>query len=83
MPKFYCVQCGQEFSNVRSLTNAKCPKHPLGFCKGSHVLYEGSEKSKYTCKYCGQQFNSIRSMTNARCAKHPDGFCKGSHSPAL
>jgi len=83
MANFYCVNCGQKFSSVQQLTSISCPKSPLGFGKGKHVLYEGSEKSKYTCKYCGQQFSTIAQMTNVSCAKHPNGFGKGKHSPAL
>ena len=79
----YCKYCGQKFSSVASLTANPCPRHPNGFAKGKHELYEGSEKSKYTCKYCGQTFSSISSMTANPCPRHPDGFAKGKHSPAL
>lgn len=83
MPKFYCVYCGQEYSNVRTLTSCSCPRHPLGPGKGKHILYEGSEKSKYTCKYCGYQYPSIRTLTSCTCPRHPLEPGKGKHSPAL
>jgi predicted nucleic acid-binding Zn ribbon protein len=83
MPKFYCANCGMEFSSVRTLTSSPCARHPLGPNKGRHVLYEGSEKSEYTCKYCGRQFQSIRVMTASPCFRHPLGPNKGRHSPAL
>jgi predicted nucleic acid-binding Zn ribbon protein len=73
MPKFYCANCGSEFSSVQALTSCSCYRHPLGANKGKHFLYEGSEKSKYTCKYCGQQYSSIRSMTSSVCYRHPLG----------
>lgn len=83
MPKFYCKNCGKEFNNVRSLTSSYCVAHPDGPNKGKHILYEGSEKSKYTCKFCGKQFNDLRSLTSGYCVHHPDGTNKGKHSPAL
>ncbi len=83
MSNFYCEYCGQKFTSVQSLTAANCPRHPNGFIKGRHKLYEGSEKSQYTCKFCGQKFSSIQSLTAANCPRHPDGFIKGKHSPAL
>ena len=83
MPRFYCVNCGRDFTSVRELTTRTCPNYPNGFCKGNHVLYEGSEKAKYTCKWCGRQFSTIREMTSRTCPEHPNGFCKGNHSPAL
>ena len=83
MPKFYCANCGQSFSSVSALTACSCLRHPAGPNKGKHVLYEGSEKSRYTCKYCGQQFSAISSMTACSCLRHPLGPNKGKHSPAL
>ena len=83
MPRFYCVNCGKDFSSVRSLTMSPCQQHPLGSFKGNHILYEGSEKSTYTCKYCGKQFSTIRNMTWSPCLNHPKGAFKGNHSPAL
>lgn len=83
MANYYCQYCGQKFNSIQALTNANCPKHPAGFAKGKHTLYEGSEKSQYFCKFCGQSFSSIQALTNARCPKHPDGFGKSNHVPAL
>lgn len=83
MPKFYCVNCGKEYTNVRNLTMSSCQMHFLGPNKGNHVLYEGSEKAQYTCKYCGKKYPSIRSMTWSPCQFHPKGPNKGNHSPAL
>lgn len=83
MPKFYCINCGREFSSVRALVSENCAKHPLGFCKGKHVLYEGEEKSVYICKYCGHQAKSIRMLVGEKCIKHPGGFGKGPHVPML
>lgn len=83
MSRFYCMYCGQDFHSVRQLTSSHCPRHPDGFCKGNHRLYEGEEKAEYTCKYCGQKFHSIRALTASHCPRHPNGFCKGNHSPAL
>ena len=83
MANFYCEYCGQKFPSVSSLTASSCARHPAGFCKGKHKLYEGSEKAQNTCKYCGQKFPPLSSLTASSCARHPDGFCKGKHSPAL
>lgn len=81
MANFYCKNCGQKYSEVKTLTATPCPKHPSG--KGKHELYEGSEKDKYTCKYCGQKYSDIKTLTSIPCPKHPDGSSKGKHSPAL
>lgn len=83
MPKFFCANCGKEYASVGSLIMAPCQMHPLGSCKGNHILYEGSEKSQYTCKYCGKKYSSIRSMSWTPCQFHPKGKYKGNHSPAL
>ena len=83
MPKFFCVNCGKEYTSVRSLIMSSCQMHPLGSFKGNHILYEGSEKAQYTCKYCGKKYSSIRSMTWSPCQFHPKGSFKGNHSPAL
>ncbi len=83
MPKFYCEYCGQAFTSVQVLTAGNCPRHPNGWSKGKHKLYEGSEKSKYTCKYCGQQFSSLQVLTAGDCSRHPNGWCKGKHAPTL
>ena len=82
MAKFYCKNCGASFSSVQALTGQSCPRHPDGFCKGKHELYEGDEKDSYTCEYCGQSFRTIQAMTGQSCPRHPDGFCKGKHSPS-
>ncbi len=81
--KYYCKHCGLSFSDVRTLTAGTCQRHPDGYQKGRHELYEGSEKPKYTCKYCGLQFSTISTMTAGTCHRHPDGYQKGRHSPAL
>ena len=83
MANFYCEYCGQKYSSVSSLTANSCPKHPNGFGKGKHKLYEGAEKSQYTCKYCGQNYPSIQALTSVSCARHPSGSYKGKHAPAL
>ena len=83
MANFYCEYCGLKASSVSTLTSNKCTRHPNGFCKGNHKLYEGSEKSQYTCKYCGQNFRTIQALTGSRCTRHPNGYCKGNHAPAL
>jgi predicted nucleic acid-binding Zn ribbon protein len=83
MENFYCEYCGKSFKNVAHLTSDACKKHPNGFWKGKHKLYEGGEKSQYTCKYCGKQFSNLVSLTSDTCKKHPDGFWKGTHAPAL
>ena len=83
MTKVYCKYCGASYNDVRSLTATSCPRHPDGYNKGKHVLYEGDEKSEYTCKYCGQRYRDLRSMTATSCPRHPDGYNKGKHSPAL
>lgn len=83
MANCYCVYCGQRYLNVSSLTSSLCSRHPNGSNKGKHVLYEGSEKSRYTCKYCGQQYTTIASLTSSLCSRHPEGANKGKHSPAL
>ena len=83
MANSYCKYCGQKYSSISSLTAGKCPRHPNGFAKGRHELYEGSEKTRYTCKYCGQTYSTISSLTAGKCPRHPNGFAKGNHSPAL
>lgn len=83
MFNFYCVNCGYKSSSVSTLTNLSCPRHPLGPCKGKHILYEGSEKSQYVCKYCGYKSPAISTLTNLSCSHHPNGPGKGKHSPAL
>lgn len=83
MANFYCAYCGRNFPSVQSLTLNMCPRHPEGASKGSHILYEGSEKAKYTCKFCGQTFPSISTMTGSVCKRHPNGVNKGRHFPAL
>ena len=83
MANFFCEYCGQKFSSVQSLTANNCSRHPNGFGKGKHKLYEGSEKSQYICKFCGQKFSSISLLTANNCSRHPNGFGKGKHSAAL
>ena len=83
MAKFYCKFCGHQSASINSLTSQACPRHPNGWGKGRHELYEGDEKSQYTCKYCGHQSMSISSLTSQACPRHPNGWGKGNHSPAL
>lgn len=83
MANFYCEYCGTKASSISSLTGGSCSKHPAGFGKGKHKLYEGSEKSEYFCKFCGTKASSIASLTGGSCSKHPAGFGKGKHAPAL
>lgn len=83
MAKYYCKNCGRDFSSIRLLTGQSCSQSPLGSGKGCHELYEGSEKTKYTCKYCGNTFKSLRVLTSMNCPRHPNGSQKGHHSPAL
>lgn len=80
---YYCEYCGNRATKIESLVSRVCPKHPYGFDKGNHKLYEGGEKSSYTCKYCGKKFPEILNMCGALCPKHPNGSAKGHHSPAL
>lgn len=83
MSNYYCEYCGQKFSSVSALTANNCSRHPLGFGKGKHKLYEGAEKSQYICKYCGQKFSSLSALTANNCSRHPNGFGKGKYAPAL
>ena len=80
---YYCEYCGQQYSDVSSLTANSCSRHPDGPNKWKHKLYEGGEKSQYTCKYCGQKYSDIRNLTANSCSRHPDGPNKGKHAPAL
>ena len=79
----FCKYCGRQAASVRSLTANKCSRHPSGAFKGSHVLYEGSEKPEYVCKFCGFKAKSIQTLTANKCSRHPNGRHKGSHVPAL
>ena len=83
MANYYCEYCGEKFSSIASLTRWNCFRHPSGANKGTHKLYEGSEKSQYVCKYCGEKFSSIASLTRWNCFRHPSGANKGTHAPAL
>ena len=83
MANYYCEYCGRKFLSAMGLSSNNCPRHPNGFGKGKHKLYEGSEKSKYTCKYCGFTFKNLPALTVNNCPKHPNEFAKGKHSPAL
>ena len=49
MARYFCRNCGKDYSSIRDLTSFKCPRSPLGAGKGPHELYEGSEKDRYTC----------------------------------
>ena len=81
MAKYYCKNCGKWYSDLRTLLNNRCPRHPDG--GSNHELYEGDEKSSYVCKYCGRSYRDIASMTLSSCPKHPKGAGKGHHSPSL
>ena len=74
-----CKYCGAEAREARVLLSAPCPKHPAGFAKGRHALFEGEARDEYACVYCGQTARSIRALVTAPCPKHPDGFAKGRH----
>ena len=94
-----CRYCG--YKSIRNatdgapMTNANCPKHPQGWCKGVHswmktYLYvnqygaiSSEKKVLYQCRYCG--FKSTGNLTQGvptigNCPKHPSGWCKGQHS---
>ena len=75
MEKFYCECCGADYSSVHSLISCSCSRSPTK----KHILYEGTEKSRYTCKYCGKQYPSIHSMVICSCSKSPTKR----HHPAL
>ena len=45
--KFLLRILREKFTSIAQLTSSFCPKHPDGFSKGKHKLYEGSEKSQY------------------------------------
>ena len=68
--KYYCKKCGQEYSNVSSLTASSCPRG------GKHELYDGPVQAKYICKKCGQEYSNLTSLTGSSC---PRG---GNHEPA-
>ena len=75
-----CTYCGAEARDARALLSSPCPKHPAGFAKGKHALFEGEAREVYTCVYCGQTAKSVRALVSSPCPKHPDGFAKGKHS---
>ena len=77
-----CKYCGAEARDARTLLSSPCPKHPSGFAKGKHALFEGEAREVYTCVYCGQTAKSVRALVTSPCPKHPDGFAKGKHMPA-
>lgn len=77
--RFYCKYCGQSFATLDSLHKQGCPRHPDGFYKGNHCLYQGAQKKEYVCKYCGESFPTLCALTADKCVKHPDGFLAGSH----
>lgn len=83
MAGFFCVYCGFKANSINTLTSMPCARHPLGQNKGKHVLYEGTEKTRYICKFCGFYANSIQALTSINCHKHPDGANRGRHSPTL
>ena len=75
-----CKYCGATARDARALLSAPCPKHPAGFAKGRHALFEGEARSVYTCVYCGQTARSIKALVTSPCPRHPDGFAKGKHA---
>ena len=80
---YYCKYCGHKSSTVSALTSGDCQRHPDGYNKGRHKLYESTEKQKYICKYCGIQSSSISTLTAGKCQRHPKGYNRGRHQPAL
>jgi len=80
---YYCKYCGFKSSNIGSLTASVCPRHPTDRIKGRHVLYEGTEKSKYECKYCGAKASTIAGLIVSVCPRHPTDQMKGRHEPAI
>ena len=83
MANYFCEYCGQNYSNIPSLTSGQCKRHPNGTLKGKHKLYEGVEKHKYTCKLCGSINSSLAGLTSGACRNHPKGKLKGNHQPTL
>jgi len=83
----FCKLCGKKFRNafLMLLPSQRCICASNGFCKGGHILYEGSEKDEYTCKYCGKVYKSLELMLSPaeRCIASAKGFAKWPHSPAL
>ncbi len=80
---FYCEYCGAKASTIFALTGGSCSRHPNGPNRGTHSLYQGSEKSQYNCKYCGIHAPNIFALTSGLCSRHPNGVNKGHHAPAL
>lgn len=75
-----CKYCGQEAREARALLSSICPRHPDGFGKGKHALFEGAQRDEYVCVYCGQTAKTLRALVSATCPRHPNGFAKGRHS---
>ena len=77
----YCKLCGEEFNNLRDLTNNTCRNHPNGSFNGRHQVYEGSNMNPFCCKLCGEEFNNLRDLINNTCRNHPNGSYNGKHEP--
>jgi uncharacterized protein YgiM (DUF1202 family) len=77
-PNYYCENCGKKYTNVKDLLSNSCPQNPNGVYKGTHSLYQGSEKLKYFCKYCGKSYSNLFDLCNNTCTGQ-----KGHHRPAL
>ncbi|OGI05912.1 MAG: hypothetical protein A2Y40_03210 [Candidatus Margulisbacteria bacterium GWF2_35_9] len=71
--KYFCFYCGQEFSDIRTLTQYPCSDSPTS----KHVPYEGTIKDKYLCKHCGQEFSDLRTLTQYPCSNSP----RNKHEP--
>lgn len=80
---YFCKYCGSKASNISTLTNGSCSRHPNGANKGKHTLYQGTEKTQYSCQYCGTKASTISNLTIGTCVRHPLGSNKGHHEPAL
>ena len=66
---YYCKKCGQEFSNLGTLSSYTCPNG------GRHEPYTGHETGPYHCKKCGQEFSNLGTLSSYTC---PNG---GKHEP--
>ena len=69
MAQVVCKFCGQQNTNIASLTGGSCAKNPEG---RHHVPFRGSASgNRFTCMYCGQQNTNIASLTGGSCGKNP------------
>jgi len=42
----FCKYCGAEAREARALLSAPCPRHPAGFARGRHALFEGAARDE-------------------------------------